>query len=258
MIITKLQGGLANQLFQWAFGKSLSEKYNRPLYLDLNFYNNQVGVTKREFSLNKFPNLKYNADIPNINSPVIRLSDDFIFREYNILDNYTYYLDGYWQSEKYFKNIESTIRQELSPDDVTKERLSKFIGDGNSVSMHIRRTDYVTSNGFHPVQTISYYEKALDIIREYDSLFVFSDDIEWCKSNLKFNNIVFVEGFSDVEDMWLQSMCKNNIIANSSFSWWGAWLNTNKDKKIIAPTNWFGNQANLNTSDIIPNDWIRI
>jgi hypothetical protein len=92
----------------------------------------------------------------------------------------------------------------------------------------------------------------------YDNILVFSDDISWCKDNLKFDKMNFIEGLDNVEDMWLMSLCDNNIIANSSFSWWGAWLNSNFNKKVIAPLHWFGDSANLNTSDIIPTNWIRI
>lgn len=257
MIISKLQGGLANQIFQWAFGRSLSEKYNIPLFLDINFYNNQVGITKREFSLSKFPNLKYEINIPNIGQ-IYRISDDFIFREYILSNSDSYYLDGYWQSEKYFKGIEDIIRKELSPTDDIKNRLKSNLTDSKSVSLHVRRTDYITSNGFHPLQTIKYYEEALNIIGDYDNLFIFSDDIEWCRNNLNFDKSVFMDGFTDIEDIWMMSMCDNNIIANSSFSWWGAWLNNNPNKKVVAPLNWFGHHANLNTSDIIPDNWIKI
>ena len=245
MIISKLQGGLANQLFQWAYGKYLSEKYNTPLYLDLNFFQNQIGVTRRDFSLSKFPNILYkilpnDRNLSNWSSETDKvkiqtLSDNFIFSELNYDNSSNYYLNGYWQTEKYFNSISDVIKKELSPSDVIKEKLNKtpFI-DKNNVSIHIRRTDYVSSNGFHPVQPIEYYEKALSIIDEYDYIFVFSDDIKWCKENLSFRNMIFIEGFDDVEDIWIMSMCKNNIIANSSFSWWGAWLNDNPNKKVIA------------------------
>jgi Glycosyl transferase family 11 len=108
------------------------------------------------------------------------------------------------------------------------------------------------------VQTIKYYEDAIDIIGDYEYLLVFSDDIKWCRENLKFNNMIFMETLTDIEDMWIMSLCKNNIIVNSSFSWWGAWLNKNKNKKVIAPSNWFGPRANINSSDIIPEKWIKI
>ena len=263
MIVTKLQGGLANQLFQWAYGKSLSEKYNTPLYLDLNLYTDKhIGDTRRDYSLIKFPNFS-NSPLTDksllIGKGLRTLRDNFIFSDINYDDNLNYYLDGYWQSEKYFKEFESVIKEELKPNQTILDKLNKTPNiDKNVVSMHIRRTDYVSSNGFHPVQSIEYYQKALDIISDYDYIFVFSDDIKWCKENLKFENMVFMEGFDDVEDLWLMSMCKNNIIANSSFSWWGSWLNSNPDKKVIAPSNWFGERANLNTSDIIPSEWIKI
>jgi hypothetical protein len=158
-----------------------------------------------------------------------------------------------------FKESESVIKNNFKPNKNLFEKILKtpFI-DTNTVSLHVRRTDYVTSNGYHPVQSIEYYKNAIDIIGDYDYIFVFSDDIQWCKDNLKFKNMVFMEGFSDIEDLHIMSLCQNNIIANSSFSWWGAWLNIHPEKKIIAPTNWFGEQANLNTSDMIPSDWIKI
>jgi hypothetical protein len=268
MIITKLQGGLANQIFQWAYGKFLSEKYNTPLYLDLSFYQVQFGVTKRKFSLNKFPNISYNL-LPNdrnilnwSNEPtknkLVKLSDNFHYSKLEYKEDSHYYLDGYWQSEKYFKDIEDIVRKELQPSNESLEKFSKLPINENNVSIHIRRTDYVKLNDYHPLQSIEYYQKGLDIIAEYDNIFVFSDDIEWCKDNLQFRNMIFIEGFDDVEDIWLMSLCKNNIIANSSFSWWGAWLNNNPNKKVIAPDNWFGQKVNINTNDLIPGNWIKI
>jgi hypothetical protein len=269
MVITKLQGGLANQLFQWAYGKSLSEKYNTPLYLDLSFYQNQFGVTKRDFSLNKFPNLKYqilpsdrnisNWSTESNKNKISNLSDNFIYSKLNYEEDSHYYLNGYWQSEKYFTEVEDIIREELKPSDNILIKLESFpFINSNNVSIHIRRTDYVISNGYHPVQSIEYYKKGLEIIGDYDNLLVFSDDINWCKENLKFDNMIFVEDNDDIEDLWLMSLCNHNIIANSSFSWWGAWLNDNKDKKVIAPNKWFGKTTGLNQLDIIPEKWIKI
>jgi hypothetical protein len=257
MIITKIQGGLANQIFQWSYGKFLSEKYNTELLLDLSFYQNQSGVTKRIFSLNKFPNLTYKIfqGITN-NNQTLAVNDNFNYTELNYNSNYNFYLNGYWQSEKYFIEIHDLIKKELKHSD---EFAKKFVFlDKINISLHIRRTDYVASNGYHPVQPISYYQQALEMMCDYDNLFIFSDDIEWCKNNLKFERMIFIENQDDVEDLWLMSLCKHNIIANSSFSWWGAWLNSNQDKKVIAPENWFGSQTNLNTSDIIPDKWIKI
>jgi hypothetical protein len=100
----------------------------------------------------------------------------------------------------------------------------------------------------------SSYKDALDIIGYYDKLYILSDDIDWCKENLKFDNMVFVQNDSDVEDLWTMSLCKHNIIANSSFSWWGAWLNSNPDKIVVAPSKWFGTNLNLPIDDLLPKD----
>ncbi len=261
MIISKIQGGLGNQMFQWAYGKHLSKKYDTDLRLDTNFYNYKLaGTTQREFSLNRFTNISPNTDLKvSIIGPMYKIDDDFKFKEIPKPVGCNYYLDGYWQSEKYFKESESIIRDDFKPSNEILDKLLKTpLIDTNTISLHIRRTDYVTSNGFHPVQSIDYYKNAVDSIGDYDYIFVFSDDIKWCKDNLNFKNIIFIEGLTDIEDLYLMSLCKNNIIANSSFSWWGAWLNNNIDKKIVAPSKWFGDTANLNTSEIIPESWIKI
>jgi hypothetical protein len=260
MIISKIQGGLGNQMFQYSYGRFLSMKYKTNLFLDREFYKfNQANVI-RFFLLDKFTNLKIeDLEKKYLNYPIYPIVDNFAFREFEILPNRNYYLDGYWQSEKYFIDIQDQIRYDFSPSSTLLNKLLKttYI-DSNCVSVHIRRTDYIASNGYHPVQPVEYYRNALDVIGDYDHIFVFSDDIKWCRENLKFNNMTFVEGHSEIEDLYLMSLCKNNIIANSSFSWWGAWLNNNPFKKVIAPVNWFGTQTNLTDSDIIPNTWTKI
>ena len=251
-------GGMGNQMFQYAFGKHLATKFNKKLYCDISFYQNQ---SLRSLSLQYFQNIDLDTSIDKIkvNFPIYRIDDDFNYKEISEPTNCGYYLDGYWQSEKYFEKSESVIREQFKLNRFLFEKITATPGlDSKSVSIHIRRTDYVTSNGYHPVQTLEYYKKALDIIGDYDNLFVFSDDIKWCRENLKFDNIIFVEGSSEIEDLCLMSLCKNNIIANSSFSWWGAWLNVNPDKKVIAPKKWFGPQTSLNDDYIIPTDWIKI
>lgn len=256
MIVAKLQGGLGNQLFQWAFARSLSNLYNVSLYLDTSFYNQNIpGVTKRNFSLNKFPNLKYDLfeNAQNNGKQFIRFSEPQSFTKLNYNSLYNYYLDGYFQSEDYFKDSSDIIREDLSPN---VELIEKYpIVNKNNISLHIRRTDYITSNGYHPVQSLDYYKSSIEMIGDYDHIFVFSDDINWCKENLKFDNMIFIEGNDEVEDIWLMSLCKNNIIANSSFSWWSAWLNKNENKKVIYPKNWFGPQVNSLVS--VPKNWIK-
>jgi hypothetical protein len=268
MIISKLQGGLGNQMFQWAYAKHLSKTYETNFYLDISFYNHQIGVTKREYDLTKFPNIIANI-LPNENElwnketikPIKGISDNFIFNELQYDDGNHFYLDGFWQTEKYFKGSRDVIIKELSPsEDVKNKLLSKYtqLGEDN-ISLHIRRTDYIApTNLVLTIQPIEYYQNAIEFINEYDNIFIFSDDIQWCKENLSFNNMVFVEGNDDVEDIWIMSLCNKNVIANSSFSWWGAWLNDNDNKVVVAPKDWFINSSNLSSGDIIPKNWIKI
>ncbi len=258
MIITKLQGGLGNQMFQWAFGKHLSHQYNVPLFLETSFYKQNIpGVTKRSFSLNKFPNLKYELveNAKDNGRQFIKFSEPSSFSELSYNPSYNYYLDGYFQNEDYFNISSDIIREELKPNNDFLKKIESIPLNKNTISIHIRRTDYITSNGYHPVQSLDYYKSSIEMIGDYDHIFVFSDDINWCKENLKFDNMIFIEGNDEVEDIWLMSLCKNNIIANSSFSWWSAWLNKNENKKVIYPKNWFGPQVNSLVS--VPKNWIK-
>lgn len=261
MIISKIQGGIGNQMFQYSYGRHLSSTHNTKLYLDDRFYKGNQGSVIRTFALDQFKNTDIDTLLDTIqnNYPINRIIDDFSYKAVSSPVDCSYYLDGYWQSEKYFKESEDLIRNDFLPNDKVLNVIKKTpLIDTNTTSIHIRRTDYVTSNGFHPVQSIEYYQDAIDYIGDYDNLLVFSDDVNWCVDNLKFKNMTFMENFTDIEDLYIMSMCKNNIIANSSFSWWGAWLNTNPNKKVVSPKNWFGVQANLSDLDIVPETWIKI
>jgi hypothetical protein len=251
MVISKIQGGIGNQLFQWAYGRYLSEKYKTPLVLDVSFFSQQ---NKRTFELNGFPFIKYSEATRYIFRDYILIKDDYCFKNDPINSNFNYFLDGYFQCEKYFKDIEGVIREELKPKD---DFVSIVDSSKISVSLHVRRGDYVSVQDYHPLQDIEYYKKALSLIGEYDIVYVFSDDIEWCRNNLTFKNVVFVDNSKEHESLWNMSKCTHNIIANSSFSWWGAWLNANKDKKVIAPLNWFGIKVSVSAKDIYCDGWIK-
>jgi hypothetical protein len=185
----------------------------------------------------------------------------------NLPDNS--YLSGLWQTEKYFKDCEEIIRTEFTfkqPLNKKNSELSETIRRKNSVSIHIRRGDYIYNSEeykIHGLCSIDYYKKAVECIANKAgelTLFIFSDDIEWVKNNLKFDfPIIFVDNNVDDihEDLRLMSLCKHNIIANSTFSWWGAWLNNNKEKIVIAPKKWF-NEFEADTKDIYPDSWMRI
>jgi hypothetical protein len=148
----------------------------------------------------------------------------------------------------------------FKPNEEMDEYLKKYhnLLDDNTCSVHIRRGDYLRFPNDHPTLLNDYYFKSFDKMKKNTKFIVFSDDITWCKDNIKGNNMFYIEDETDYVNLILMSLCKHNIIANSSFSWWGAWLNKNKNKKVIAPKIWFGPNKNLNTKDLIPNKWITI
>jgi hypothetical protein len=259
-LLSVIKGGLGNQIFQWALTKSLEQKYNCDVYLDIDEYeySNWNGkITKRTFDLHQFPNLKFKLKKENINN-LITLTESNFNPNTNLLNpNINYKLDGYWQNYNFFDNVKDVINQELIiPKNLKNELYIKYPELNNvCVSLHVRRTDYLTSNGFHPVQDLFYYKNAINLIGDYDNILIFSDDIQWCKENLKFKNQIFIEGNSPYIDIWLMSLCTHNIIANSSFSWWGAWLNNNKHKKVIIPSKWY---SYGDVPHMSPQEWIKI
>ena len=292
MIIVKLMGGLGNQMFQYAIGRVLSKLNKTELYLALSLYNHQHNTdTPRSYELDIFPNI--DSKIPpnkilgkfthlrklklllnhylNLNLQTYPQNwireNDHKFHPGILKLRGNYLLDGYWQTEKYFKKYRKQIFKDFSfPKKISKKNklIIEQIRKKNSVSIHVRRGDYVTSkktNRYHGVCTIAYYKKAVSLINKLVKkpwFVVFSDDPNWCKKHLPVpKNSLFVSHntkTNSFEDMRLMSLCKHNIIANSSFSWWGAWLNANKNKIIIAPQKWLKG-ANVNQSNIVPGNW---
>jgi len=283
MIGVKLMGGLGNQMFQYALGSSIAVHNNNDLVLDLSFFEKQpLENTQRYYSLNCFkldaklckktvlgkkPIFYFGTDITYFEN--LYLEKEFKFDNKALLQPDKTLFEGYWQTEKYFKNIKKKLINDFAlARDISREdaALEEKIKNCNSVSLHVRRGDYVNNqnaNKFHGLKGIDYYKKAIKIInktyREF-TIFIFSDDIAWCKKNLSkiHDNIIFVGGDRvDYVDMHLMKNCSHNIIANSSFSWWAAWLNENKSKIVVAPKIWF-NDPNTSTVDIIPKSWIKI
>ena len=271
MFTVKIQGGLGNQMFQYAYGRAVSLHQNIPLTLDISFYERS---SNRAFELSVF---NINASIKKT-SFLSTLSDKFktqkivteprLFSE-NVFDipDHTI-LEGFWQSEKYFKPIADTIHKEFTLKNGFGEQASLWkneIESRNAISVHIRRGDYLQAKhvNLHGVMPVEYHIKGMEILAEKVAepvFFVFSDDIEWCKKNLNsVHQMEFIPetGISAPESILLMSACKHHLIANSSFSWWGAWLNPNADKTIVAPKHWFVD-SNKGPQEIIPNNWIRI
>lgn len=291
-VIVKISGGLGNQMFQYAAGRSLAIKQKAKVKLDiLGFGKDIPNETPRNYRLDVFPNnVGQFADVKQIDKTTPSFSLEKLNRIYKVLnkffnfnkkyivekgllfseivmDSNSIYLDGYWQSEKYFLSNADFIRNDFdlsylksNPD---LELIIKKINSRESVSIHVRRGDYITNasaNAHHGTCDLDYYYKAVNKIVEKLSIevtfFIFSDDVSWCKENLKIKSEHFyVETSEDYHDLYLMSICKHNIIANSSFSWWGAWLNGNIYKNIIAPKKWFAADV---ATDLIPDNWIKI
>ncbi|MBA3680809.1 MAG: alpha-1,2-fucosyltransferase [Bacteroidetes bacterium] len=294
MIVVKLIGGLGNQLFQYAAGKALATYHKTELIVDTSHLKliSNGAYTQRKFELEKFNinvsianedvlkifNIDQNKFIRRLKKISPALFKKMIFNEHHFNFHSEFlklpkntYLNGYWQSEKYFNSFrekllaEITLREALSANAAV---LDKKINELNSVSLHVRRGDFVSlksANHFHGYLEVDYYKAAIEQIKNKETdpfFFIFSDDMDWCKKNLDFiDKKEFIEGkekgISTQEELILMSHCKHNIIANSSFSWWGAWLNQYQMKTVIAPKNWFVDKK-INTNDLIPNNWIKI
>lgn len=257
----KIKGGLGNQMFQYSYGMRLMLIEKKDVIFDTSFYNYNEIDTYRPFLLSKF-NIDSSTKFKNI-------KENLLIKVFNkikskVTDNY-----GFYQSEKYFKEIEAVIRKEFKLKDplgiTSQEYTDKILGTKNSVSIHIRRGDYALdtkTNKHHGVCSLDYYQNAIKHINEKvesPTFFIFSDDIEWVKENLKINDAIYVSNpeIKDYEELILMSTCKHNVIANSSFSWWGAWLNQNPDKIVIAPKQWTANKT-ADELDILPKTWIQI
>jgi hypothetical protein len=170
-------------------------------------------------------------------------------------------LDGYYQSEKYFINNKDYIINLFKPTENIKQSiLEKLPNVKNSISIHIRRGDYLNLPHYHPQQSLEYYMSAINLLGIDRNYLIFSDDLDGIKYMFDFlPNKQFVNLGKNYLDLYAISMCEHNIICNSTFGWWGAYLNENKDKKVIGPNNWFGPSAShLNSSDILPYNWIKI
>ena len=290
MIIVKLQGGLGNQMFQYAMAKQLAILNNTFLKIDRNHFannNNAANITVRKYELAIFRLDVAEATIQDINyftkkshllgRIIKKISGAKIINEtaYSFDPNYNSYgancyLNGYWQNEKYFRNISSVIKAEFEfkntlVDDNAK--VCSLVNSSNSVSLHIRRGDYVdnaSTNEFHGTCSMEYYRQAISLINtrvDNPHFFIFSDDVDWVKANFKLDILFTIVDINDEDncgnDLHLISLCKHNIMANSSFSWWGAWLNNNNNKVVIGPKKWF-NDTTIDTSTLLPDNWFKI
>lgn len=286
MIYVKIDGGLGNQMFQYALALSLKE-FGLDIKIDLASF--KKNVLHNGFELNKI----FHISIPVAEHEEVKhLKDDntsylhkvkrkivgrkkshitennFNLESLNLNDNF--YLDGYWQSENFFdvgrKKVIETYQFPKIYDSRNEDIISK-IKNSNSVSIHVRRGDYINNSKIYKeygaICGKEYYDNAISKLKSHiknPTFFVFTNDSEWAKKNLSISNqshlIDWNKKENSFKDMYLMTLCKHNIIPNSSFSWWGAWLNKNKNKTVIAPNIWKISEGSNNWRT--PKDWFRI
>lgn len=289
MITTRLKGGLGNQLFQYAAGLAMALKFKDTLSLDITGYE-EGGQAKfdtlRKYRLFPFAisgNVAVQEEALRARNPygivsrVLRVFNQKILRKFyldfdpDIFEKKRTYIEGFFQSEKNFIDIGNVIRKEFT---LKKEfesaafqtKKNSIVNDAASVAVHIRRGDYVkdkVTNSYFGTCSKEYYVEAIQYMNSKvkdPTLYFFSDDIEWVKQEFKdVGKAVFVSDgtLEDYEELILMSLCSHNIIANSSFSWWGAWLNRNEAKIIVAPKKWL-NVVPDPQPNLIPSSWIRL
>jgi hypothetical protein len=300
MVVVRLKGGLGNQLFMYAAARRLSLKNNVPLLLDVTsgFQNDYF---LRNYRLNHFnikaetasPYQSFNGILGRVRRQILRMiskcykfdhrlyldekSRQFDVRLLNLEVNGIIFLEGYWASEKYFKDIEGSIRDDLrivAKHDAENLAMAEKIQSTNSVCLHVRRlrglpsTTDAKSDPSIPSLDIDYYKKGIEIIAGKISepvFYCFGDHPQWFIDNIKIDYPITVIDYNkyekDYEDLWLMSLCKHFIIANSTFSWWGAWLSNHNDKIVIVPdANIYHNISGINifNRDNIPSGWLTI
>lgn len=292
MIIVRLQGGLGNQLFQYALGRSLALHTQAALKLDLSSFSEETTNTKRDYRLDRFA-IQAEIATHEERRALTRyrpksgrfgaLWNSFFADESRYIQEKTtsydprikdstppVYLDGWWQTEKYFVEHENEIRKEVQlrtpftvPYDALAEQLARI---PSPVAVHVRRGDFVThpdASRYHQLCTPEYYKEAFSILSKHvtnPTLCLFSDDMDWVLQNiaLPFPHLIMSHATNDeCQELMLMKACKHAIIANSSFSWWGAWLNPTPDKVVIAPSRWVTKDS-WNSPDRLPTTWITI
>jgi len=282
MIEVILKGGLGNQMFEYSAARHLGIKYNKNLVLNTEYFSNiPKGDVPRKYQLDIF-HIDKNIKLKETVNPIFRIiqkivlkfSNKFfgekaqiVFSKLMLRLDLPVYLNGYFQNEKYFKDDRDILIKEFT---LTKKigeeakRLKGILEKSEGVCLNVRRGDYLRPDyiKIFGVLGMEYYQEALKQISDKvkNPLFcVFSDDPEWVKKEFKIDNVIFAgtDILKDYEQMYLMSLCKHNIIANSSFAWWGAWLNQNPNKIVIAPKQWAANRTS-DDLDILPTGWIKI
>lgn len=280
-VIIRLSGGVGNQMFQWALGKMIEETTDMEVYFDK--------IDAKPYQLNIFK-----TEPKFIEDSSTRLKLDIIWALRGILNWQSFlgftlysekqfnfdrginkirrnsYINGFFQSELYFKSVEQKVRENLqfdAPLEGQNQSFASQLYSLNSIGVHILSDNYTRLGKYkkkYAKCSPEYYQNAVEHIAKINpnpTVIVFSDDINWAKQNIKFKyKTIFVshnKGKKSYEDLRLMSLCTHNVISNSSFAWWGAWLNNNSQKIVVAPEKWF-NDDKIIQSDVIPSSWIKL
>lgn len=294
MIITRLEGGLGNIMYQYALGRHIAYLNEVPLKFDVKtFASNPLGdysFALEVFAISVRDNLAFSTEIRHFKKFQKRLGRKWFLYNMFIANDAKYvqerqynfdpavlsttdpaYLHGWWQTEKYFLPIRDILIKDFTVESPLSTRNLETIAAmqaTDSISIHIRRCDYVknpVTRAWFGELTKQYYDEALaEIIKGLNNpaLFIFSDDITWAQEHMRFpfpsTYVSWNTEDQGHEDLRLMSNAKHNIIANSTLGWWGAWLNQNPEKRVVAPARWFRNAPKNNEQDLIPESWIRI
>lgn len=289
MITVRISGGLGNQLFQYAFGRYLENILKCEVFFDIQTNKKSVDFTNRELGITSFNiNIKLATNsqlkivkhfkkgmINRINRKITQILP-FIYKSYfvefgmhnkikNKFIKRNCYYDGYWQNFNYLKPIQDILQKEIKIKSNISEEFQNILNKiemSNAISIHIRRGDYISikkNRQKYMSCSLEYYNNAIDFFIKENSesiFYIFSDDIPWAKNNFCGSHFSFINENKAHQDLYLMSRCKSNIIANSTFSWWAAWINPNKNKIVVAPKYWY--IKNNLTSELIPESWVRM
>ncbi len=286
MIVARICGGLGNQMFQYAFGTYLAKKHDCELVFDGSAF---AGDPLRNYMLDRwaiearfaseaerllFPRRTGGQGWKNLlrgKRPLKTVKErPFGFRKkYLACPNHAY-LDGYWQSEQFFPGMRQTLKRQFRPAKAINklsQEIARAMHQGASVALHVRRADYVqnqVTNSMHGVCSQQYYEHCVhEILGRHEGvhLFIFSDDHPWCRQHMRFacktTHVTHNSAENAQEDIWLMNQCRHHIIANSSFSWWGAWLREEEHGEVFAPSQWFANPK-MDPRWVAPASWNKV
>jgi len=267
MITCVLQGGLGNQMFQIAATVGAAVPRKIPFAFDPGTWPEKGGATSEVFQANNpekyltsvFSRLPFMELLPHLNGYDIYRETQYHYKP--LTDSKEVILIGYFQSEKYFSHVSETIIKIFKPDQSIVANFNKKYRTDNKpiVGIHVRRGSHLKNPHYHGSCTADYF---LQAIKQFDSnckYLIFSDDMNWCRNVFKGKNFIFSDNSEDFLDFYDLSLCDHNIICNSTFSWWAAWLNENKNKKIISPTKWYGpGNSHFQLHDLIPEGWIKL